>query len=53
MRLKELFMLAVAGIAMSAFATGDYSTWVWQSKSDTNENPSVWSGFSFGGSAFW
>ena len=53
MKLKESIMLAVASIAVFAFAAGDYSTWIWQTQNDTNENPSSGAGYSFSGSAFW
>lgn len=48
MKLKESIMLAVASIAVFAFATGDYSTgWIWQTKSDDDTSGA------FSDGAFW
>lgn len=39
--------------AVTAQAQTDYSTWICQTKSDTNASPSSTSGYSFGGGTFW
>ena len=40
-------------LASLAFAETDYSTWIYQTQSDTNASPSSTSGSSFGGGTFW
>ena len=41
------------GAAAFAADTTDYSTWIYQTQSDTNSNPSSTSSYSFGGGSFW
>ena len=43
----------VSACAATARAETDYSTWIYQTQSDTNSNPSSTSGFSFQGGSFW
>ncbi|MBO5939923.1 MAG: hypothetical protein J6R18_01845 [Kiritimatiellae bacterium] len=53
--MKNKFITTVAAVCCAAtlFAAGDYSSWIWQTKNDTNDNPSASAGYSFSGSAFW
>ena len=43
----------VSACAATTRAETDYSTWIYQTQSDTNSNPSSTSGYSFGGGSFW
>ena len=51
------FLMVVGAVVLAACgsvrADVDYSTWIYQTQSDTNSNPSSTSGYSFGGGTFW
>jgi len=52
MKLVSSFLVMLASLALQA-SGDDYSTWIYQTQSDTDANPSSTSGYSFGGGTFW